>query len=756
MNSENRNRWYLSVFTFFLLSACTTYLQGQDLQIKRASSPITLDGVMDEKAWEEAEVADRFNQYFPYDTSEAMIPTEVRITYDDEFIYVIGIMHNNPGPRGYVVPSLRRDYRGPAFDGFTVVLDTYKDKTNGFVFGVNPYGVQREGLVSNGGNRTRTSGGNNGGGSFLLTWDNKWYSEAKIYEDYWIAEMAIPFKTLRFKADMDSWYINFYRIDSESSERSSWAPIPRNFSLINLAFNKELKWDEPLKNPGKNISLIPYTAFNTAKDFQEGTPAESKFAVGGDAKIALTSAMNLDLTINPDFSQVEADQQVTNLDRFEIFFPEQRQFFQENADLFASFGSDGARPFFSRRIGTARDTATGTNLSNPLYFGARMSGNLNNKWRMGLMSIQAGKEDEIALPSINFTTASVQRRLGQRSNISAMLVNKQAFQDSIGSEFTLEPEAWNRTMALDLNLATPSNNWSGKTYYHRSFDGTDQDSTYSMGVGINHETFRWQINSDYRTIGANFNPEVGFVRRTDFSQFRGNISYSFYPKKGNIQLHAPGFDFDILRNRFYGPTDWDINLLYRINFKNTARFNMRLRRQYTYLFDSFDPSGSDGLELPADSEYTYNFLIASFTSDERKPFFYNLSTRSGAYFNGSIVNFEGTFSYRLPLKGSIALNFEYNRIRLPDPYNDANLLLVGPRFDFTFTRSLFWTTFIQYNTQINNVNFNSRLQWRFQPVSDLFIVYTDNYFAGENDRFIDFNRPKSRAFVVKMSYWLNL
>jgi hypothetical protein len=424
------------------------------------------------------------------------------------------------------------------------VLDTYKDKTNAFVFGVNPYGVQREGLISDGGNSSRR-----GGSSFSLTWDNKWYAEAKIYDGYWIAEMAIPFKTLRFKENMDSWYVNFYRIDSEYGERSTWAPIPRNLSIVNLAFNKELKWDKPLRAPGKNISLIPYTALTTSKDFEEQTPTKTKLTVGGDAKIALSSSMNLDLTFNPDFSQVETDQQVTNLDRFEIFFPEQRQFFLENADLFASFGTSRARPFFSRRIGVARDTSTGTNIMNPLYFGGRMSGNINNKWRIGVMSIQAAQEKNINLPSTNFTVATVQHRIGQRSNIAAMVVSKQAFQDSIGGEFRFNSSNWNRTVALDLNLASPDNTWSGKGYYHRSFDGEGLDSTFSYGVEANYRTYRWEVNSDYRSIGANYNPEVGFAPRKDFHQLRGTVYYNFYPAKGPFQAHGPGFDFDVLGNQ---------------------------------------------------------------------------------------------------------------------------------------------------------------------------------------------------------------
>ena len=723
---------------------------AQDLKIIKASTPIIIDGIMDEGAWEEADIADGFNQYFPFDTTEAMASTEVRMTYDDDNIYLIAIMRNL-GPREYVVPSLRRDFRGEAFDNFSLVLDTYKDKTNAFVFGVNPYGVQREGLIVEGGNSQRRRGG----GGFSLTWDNKWYAEAKIYDDYWIGEMAIPFKTLRFKENMDSWYVNFFRVDSEYGERSTWAPIPRNFRLINLAFNKELKWDQPLENPGKNISLIPYTAFTTSKNFDEKTPTDNKLTVGGDAKIALSSAMNLDLTINPDFSQVEVDQQVTNLDRFEIFFPERRQFFLENADLFSSFGTGGARPFFSRRIGIARDTFTGTNISNPLYFGGRMSGNINNNWRIGLMTIQAAEEDEISLPSINYSVASIQNRIGKRSNVAAFIVNKQAFQDSIGSDFDISPSASNRTLGLDLNLATPDNKWSGKGYYHRSFSGDGLDSTYSLGVGANFQTYRWQINSDFRSIGANYNPEVGFVRRTDFNQLRATAYYNFYPSKGNIQSHAPGFDFDVLGNQTYGTTDWDINFLYRINFKSTARYSMRLRRQYTYLFEPFDPSGTEGVELDEGSDFAYNFIIASYNSDQRNSFFYEVSTRSGEYFNGTRINLEGTLSYRFIPWAITSMNFEINRIRLPEPYNDANLFLVGPKFDITFTRNIFWTTFIQYNSQINNVNVNSRFQWRYNPVSDLFIVYSDNYLAGIDDRIIDFNSPKARALVVKLTYWFN-
>ena len=707
---------------------------------------------MDELAWKEADIANNFVENFPTDSLPAVGATEVRMTYDDKNLYIIAVLHN-VGPRKYVVESLQRDTRGVAYDGFYVILDTYKDRTNAFMFSVSPYGVQSEGLIVNGGNDSGS--GRTGLRSYSLTWDNKWISEAKIYDDCWIAEMAIPFKTLRFKEGEDAWNINFLRYDTEYGERSTWSPIPKNFRSFTLAFSKELKWDNPLGSPGKNISLIPYSAFRAAKNYEDNLPGSTNFTIGGDAKVAVSSALNLDLTINPDFSQVESDQQVTDLDRFELFYPEQRQFFLENSDLFSAFGSSDARPFFSRRIGIAKDTSTGTNIMNPLYFGARMSGNITNRLRVGVMTIQAAEEKEISLPSTNYSVASLQQMIGQRSNISMLFVNQQAFQNLPGEELTLSPDEFNRTLAMDLNLTTPDNKWNGKGYYHRSFEQERQDSAYSLGISVNFKPKKWSVSSEFKSIGTNFNPKVGFVRRTNFNQIKSTIYHYFYPANGKVISHAPGFDFDVLKTGEYGVTDWDANLLYSISFRNTARASLRLRRQYTYLTKSYDPSGTDGPELEEGTDYAYNFIIASYRSDGRKAFSYELETNSGQYYNGTRLNIGGELTYRVIPRGYISLNFDVNRIRLPEPYFDSNLFLFGPKFDITFTRSIFWTTYFQYNNQINNLNINSRFQWRYKPASDIYLVYTDNYFAGDGG-FIQFNRPKTRAIVLKINYWLNI
>ncbi|MEO9484078.1 MAG: DUF5916 domain-containing protein [Ekhidna sp.] len=731
--------------TILLFCGVVTHIFGQSIEIRRISEAIKIDGVANEPAWIEADSAFHFTQNFPTDSLPAAAQTVAKIVYDDENIYVLGIMHNKPEPRGYVTPSLRRDFRGAANDSFSVIFDTFSDRTNGVLFGVNPFGVMREALITNGGS---------GGGSFSLDWDNKWYAEAKQYEGYWVVEMSIPFKTLRFAEDEDSWLVNFYRVDSEYAERSAWAPVRLNFPIFNLANNREMLWDKPTMKTGTNVSVIPYVATNTERDFEEGTSNDLDASFGFDLKYAVTSGLNLDVTVNPDFSQVEVDQQVTNLDRFEIFFPERRQFFLENADLFSGFGNGRTRPFFSRRIGIAIDTVTGQNIQNKIPVGARLSGKINNDLRIGVLSMQAAQDKSIGLPSYNYSMVSLQQKLFSRSSVNMFLVNKQTFEskESYASSTLSE---YNRTLGMEYVLASANNVWNGRFFYHRSFDVVQGEQPFSAGVTLNYNIQRWSVDVFSQMVGEGYNPEVGFVRRNDIRQLATTVQYRWFPSKGKVQRHGPGFDFDMVGNDSYGFLDWDYNLLYNIDFRNTANFRMRLRRQYTYLFNSFDPSGSDSVELPADSEYTNFQFIASYQSDQRKKFFYNLSTRSGQYFNGDRINLQGSIGFRYQPLGFTSIDFAYNRIILPEPYTTTSLYLIGPRFDFTFSRNIFWTTFVQYNSQIENLNINTRFQWRFKPVSDIFLVYTDNYFATHEGGF-SIGQPRTRALTFKITYWLNL
>ena len=729
----------------FGLSCFVGYGQEQKrINIKQATDKIVLDGLLNEYSWKNGDIASDYQQNFPSDTLSAQAITEMQFTYDDRFLYIGAKMYNT-GSSKYVTPSLRRDFRGGGNDMFIVHFDTFDDKTNAFQFGINPYGVRREGLISNG-------GGNRG--DLSLDWENKWRGESTQHDGYWMVEMAIPFKSIRFKEGSTIWNINSYRIDSNTGERSSWNPIPRNFVLYSLAHTGQLIWDKPLKNPGANIAVIPYLSANTnasggytPSGETDALPRTSDAAgdFGFDAKIGVGPAMNLDLTVNPDFSQVEVDRQVTNLDRFEIFFPERRQFFLENADLFGQFGQDGLRPFFSRRIGVSRDESTGTNIQNKINFGARLSGKLNKNWRLGVLNMQAAEEDDINLPKLNYTVAALQRRVFSRSNIGLIFINKQDFNNESGSAFN----QYNRVLGVDYNLASADNVWNGKIFYHQSFDKADTDDAYATAASINYSTIDWRVQALVQKVGDNYNPEVGFARRSGYNRGNLEIRKNLYPEKGIFQQINPFISADFFENEANGITDSEFKIGIGSQMQNTGRLNASLVRNFIYLFSDFDPTREGNLALSEGTEYTFTSLEADYNSDTRKTLFYTLRGSYGEYFNGDRFSLGGAINYRFQPFGLVSLNYSYNNIRLPDPFGDADIILVGPRFDITFSKSLFWTTFIQYNSQIDNLNINSRLQWRFKPVSDIFIAYTDNYFPGD---FIN----KNRALVIKLTYWLNL
>ncbi|TDQ17125.1 carbohydrate binding protein with CBM9 domain [Algoriphagus boseongensis] len=705
----------------------------------KLKEPIQLDGILDEAIWTDPEGWNGdFMQYFPSDTSKARVNTRVKVAFDENNLYLAAIMENN-GPRKYVSTSLRRDYRGEQNDGISFVFDTFNDKTNAFQFGVNPYGVQREALLANGGSRSE---------DLNLAWDNKWYSEAKIFENHWQVEVIIPLSTLRFSEGAQNWNVNFYRIDSHEGERSTWVPIPRNFPIISTAFLKKLIFEEPLKKNSANISIIPYTAARTSKNFLEGTSEPLTPAFGGDAKVGIGPAMNLDLTFNPDFSQVEVDQQVTNLDRFEIFFPERRQFFLENGDLFESFGHPRARPFFSRRIGVDRDSATGQNIQSKILYGARVSGKINENWRLGAMNMQTATDEDAGVVGKNFSVFALQKKLFTRSNIGLIFVDRESLAlDEYSQVFN--PTAYNRLVGMDYNLNSADGKWTGKVFYHRTFEHERKEAPYAFNAYVLYSDIHWRWSFSFQDIGPDFNPVVGFVPRVNYRRINPDVSYSFYPKGSKINRHGPKIELERFWNEEIGQTDRDINLGYLVRFNSFSELEFTQRNRYIYLFRDFDPTRTGGEPLLAGTDYYNQTFQIQYKSNPRKIFNIDLDFEAGEYYTGNFARITSQMGIRMGYIANISMNFNYARIRLPEPQSDADLVLVGPRIDLTFSKKVFWTTFIQYNNQIDNLNINTRLQWRYAPVSDFFLVYTDNYFPG------DF-MPKQRSLVLKLNYWLNL
>lgn len=704
---------------------------------KKTTQKVEIDGLAQESDWQAAGVAKNFYQNFPFDSSYALRQTEVRILYDDQNLYVHAICYGQ-SPQEYVISSLRRDFGLGNADFFATYFDTFEDATNGFSFVVNPLGVQREGLLADGGTRGAE-----------VDWDNRWFAKTHQGADFWSVEMAIPFKTFRYKQGAQEWFVNFGRADLYHNEQSSWIPVPRTFNVSNLGFTGKLVFETPLPKPGANVSIIPYLTGGFSQNPLTGQADKYTRNVGGDAKIALTPSLSLDLTVNPDFSQVEVDQQVTNLDRFEIFFPERRQFFLENADLFSRFGFSRIRPFFSRRIGVGIDSTTGQNVQNPILFGARLSGKVNRNWRVGFLNMQTATDEAKGILGSNYTVATFQRQTVGRSNVGAIFVNRQVTTDSTG-DFSLNTNNYNRVVGLDYNLLSKDNKWTGKFFYHQLLTPEQRPEQYAHASYINYNTPIWSINWNHEFVGRDYRPQVGFVPRNNHWRLEPSVFYSIYPKRSpTINRHRLG-----LYTNFYWNTDGDltdryVELSYAIFFADNSRIEAWGSKDFVKLFSAFDPTNSGGERLPVGSTYDNYQGFVEYASNPRRFFTYSASLSFGEFFNGRNVSISGGVGYRFQPFGSISLSVNHNQIRLPEPYKSADFWLVGPRLDVSFSQSLFWTTFFQYNNQIDNININTRLQWRFAPVSDLFVVYTDNYFPENLE-------VKNRALVLKLTYWLNL
>lgn len=727
MHSALRN----SFFLFFL----SVTAQAQSLLVSPTDSLIRIDGLHTESVWQRAQSATGFVLNFPNDTATAYNNTDVRVTFDDNYLYVAVVCYDRDPQKRIIASSLRRDWEWDRNDNFTVYLDPFGDRTNGFTFNITPLGVEREGQMFN-------------GERVAPEWDNKWRSAVRRFPDRWQGEMAIPFKSIRYRRNTTFFLMNFARHDLKNNQRAAWRRVPIAYNISALAFADTVRFTRPLPNPGPNISLIPYVAANGAQNFLEGDgkPYYGS-SIGGDMKVAVTPSLNLDVTVNPDFSQVEVDQQVTNLNRFEIFFPERRQFFLENNDLFTTLGFRLSRPFFSRRIGIGRDTTTGQIVQNPISFGARLSGKIDKNWRIGVLSTLTGRQRARGIERELYNVAIVQRQVFTRSNVVGFLVDRQSSVNSINGPYT-------RVAGGEFNLLTADNRWSGKIWAHKAFrpdlEGKATESA-AHGALLTYTSRNLTLEWAHEYIGREYRiNDVGFVARRGQWGFFPNASYTAYPEKSQkIVSHGPSFEGNIYTGLDGRLLDRELNFLYDVALKNTTEFTVGYYDYFTYLFSPFDPTNAEGIELPQNSSYRTRGGFWYLQSDRRKLFQFQVEGWAGGYFNGTNVNVAPSISYRFQPYGSISVVAEHNDIRLPRPYNSASFWLVGPRLELSFTRNLFLTTVVQYNEQARNVNLNARFQWRFKPVSDFFVVYQENYLPPSL-------RIKNRFLVLKATYWLNV
>ena len=694
------------------------------LNIRKISSPIVIDGVGDDQAWENTEVAKDFFMVLPMDNDMANEKSEIRMAYDDKNIYLLATFFKSQSGQN-IVESLRRDFSFGKNDNFLLFLDPFNNQTTGFTFGSNAAGAQWDGTMFSGSNVD-------------LNWDTKWISKVQSDDGKWVFEMAVPFKSIRYEDKVKEWGINFSRLDLRSSEKSSWTPIPRQFPTSSLAYSGVLVWDEAPPKTGTNVSLIPYVLGTVYNDLEGETTFDKK--VGGDVKVSLTSSLNLDLTVNPDFSQVEVDRQVTNLERFELFFPEKRQFFLENGDLFANFGYATIRPFFSRRIG----------LGVPIRAGARVSGNLNDKWRLGLMDMQTAAVDETGLPGQNFGVLSVQRKVFSRSSIGLMIVNKESFNypqenDSI---IDLYPK-FNRNIGVEYNLASSNNLWNGKAFLLKSFSPNKIGNGITQAAHLEYKSRKWKWRIQEAYVEDSYTAEVGYVPRNGYVNIKSYLGYLFFPKAGTILSHGPTLNTSYFYNQDFERTDNTNYLVYAFAFRNRSSLDFFISDDYVELLSPFDPTRLGKEELEAGTKHHWNAFGWMYESKPQSLFTYSFDARFGGYYeDGNRTSLTTELGYRFQPYVSLNANFNYNRIKLPAPWNTNQFWLIGSEVDVTFTNKLFFATLFQYNEQSKNFSFNSRFQWRYKPASDLFIVYTNNHLISPYS-------GRTWSLTLKLNYWFN-
>lgn len=731
----------LLTFTLLILG---TQLQAQEqpelldfrMGISKIDASIQIDGQLDEEAWNGATVTSEFLNKWPRDEGYAVNQTQAWVMYDDDYLYIGAI--NYQKKEDLVIATLKRD--NPSYhwnsDGFSVVLDPYNQQTNGFIFGVNAAGAKMDGIVSLQNSNTRPD----------VNWDNIWHSAVKVHDEFWVAEFAIPFKSINFDPNVDEWGINFVRNDMQRNEYSTWSHVPQGFPGIDLGHLGTMTLSESLPNKRQRVILQPSVLTSGSQNFEDNEDFDGDIEIGLGAKIPVGSKFKMDLTVNPDFSTVDVDQQVTNLTRFSIQFPERRQFFLENSDLFSSFGTWGVRPFFSRTIGLNEGEVV------PILFGSRITGNVNENLRVGAMNVQTRSAGD--LDANNYTVFAAQQNVWGRSSFKALFTNRNAYSDN-----SFNGEDFNRTLGAEYHFIGFDNLIRGNLRYHWSQTQDNLSDASFAGGTIMFDNGSFYVGATADRFGDNFINELGFsnrafqydaandtTMRVGYNYANPWIGYVLRPSNGWINSHEFTL-WSVFGYQTDGSfTDRTTSLNYSLYTRDYGGFEFAFRNVREHPIFETDLIGGDEF-LPVQT-YSYNYFNFAYFSDERGMVSGGADFSYGGFYNGTRLFIGGNLNVRAQPWGNFGVRYVMNKVDLPDNYGKTILHLVGPQTEVSFSRDLNWTTFLQYNTQAENFNVNSRIQWRFAPMSDLFVVYNDNY---DTENF----GVKNRGVVVKMTYWIN-
>jgi hypothetical protein len=714
-------------------------------QAVRVNVRPNLDGnVLEDPAWSQVPVIAGFWQTTPSEGAPASEKTEVRVSYTADTLYV-GLVAYDRTPEEIIVSDSRRDAALNDTDSFLLILDTYRDRQNGFVFGTNPVGLQYDGQVSNEGQGTGGNAGTPGGqisgsgGGFNLNWDADWHVRTRITEIGWSAEFAIPFRTLRYpQTDAQTWGVNFQRNIRRRNETAYWAPITRQYTLYRLSLAGQLSG---LKIPAqRNLQVTPYALGERRQSGSSNASATNHDNYGVDVKYGITPSLTLDGTVNTDFAQVEVDDQQVNLDRFTLFFPEKRPFFLENAGLFAVGTSREAEVFFSRRIGIG---ANGEAI--PIRAGGRLSGNVHGT-NIGLLNIQTddvgatADNDFTETPANNYSVVRVNRELRNRSAIGAIFVNRQATTgENSGDDY-------NRSYAIDGRWGIGRNGLiNGFLAKTSTPDMKGREHAFRLTSSYNSQA--WTLNLTYGEVGESFNPEVGFVSRDAYRKVEASVFHRYRPKKF-WSMHE-------LRPHTFVRSFWDFQ-----GFHETVYWHIdnHWEMKQGHEFHTGVNVTREGLRAPFEiypgvivPPGTYDHAEAQlvFFTNPGAPLSINTTVTAGGFFGGRRLALLPTVRLRLGDALNTELRISRNDISLPG--GDFVTNLIGTRVSYSFNPSVFVQALLQYNDRAELWSTNLRFGWFLKGSSGLFLVYNDTQGLSGSTLL----RP-DRSFTVKISRMFDL
>ena len=702
-----------------------------------------VDGeVLSDPAYAGAMLATGFVQSRPFEGEPASERTEVRIVYSADTLY-FGIVCYTADPGTIIVADSRRDSNLTETDSFRIILDTYHDGLNGFVFGTNPAGVEYDGQLTNEGQGSGGGAGRPGGsqqqrgsgGGFNLNWDGVWQVETRISDIGWTAEIAIPFRTLRYPpSDDQTWGMNFQRNIRVRNEQDYWSPLPRQFNLNRISLAGEL--DGLIVPPQRNLLFTPYALGEALHRSSDGSNL-STGEVGADFKYSVTPSLTLDLTYNTDFAQVEVDDQQVNLDRFNLFFPEKRPFFLENAGLF-SVGQQGSVDiFFSRRIGLGEDGG-----QVPIVGGGRLSGKIGRNTNVGFLIMQQQSGGSTSTPQQNFTVARVRQDLANRSNIGAIVVNRQATGDLVGED------NYNRTFAVDGRWGIGQGATITGFVADTNTPELSEGDTHAYALSGQHESSWSRIGLGYAEVAPNFNPEVGFLAREGYRRVNASVFTTFRPDDllGLHEIrphvsHNTFFDFDTGRHETQ-LTHIDNHLEWRNGYE--LHTGMNLTREG--VFEAFEIF--PGVVVPPGT-YDHAEMQIAANTNLGAPVSARLSSFVGGLFGGDRISIQPSVTVRVGETFNTSFEWSYNDLRLPG--GDFTTNLVRLRASYSFTTRMFFQALVQYNDRADLWSSNLRFGLLSDANTGLFVVYDDIRGFGSG-----VPSGAGRTLTLKYSYLFDL